>query len=42
MGSYASQLSAKQRWQVIHYIKVKQGKIKAAAAATDSTAVAAK
>jgi len=43
MGSYASQLSAKQRWQVIHYIKVKQGKIKAAAvAANDSTAVAAK
>jgi len=32
MGSYASQLSAKQRWQVIHYIKVKQGKIKVAAA----------
>jgi len=27
---------------VIHYIKVNQGKIKAAAAATDSTAVAAK
>lgn len=26
MGSYASQLSAKQRWQVIHYIKTKQGK----------------
>ena len=43
MGSYASQLSAKQRWQVIHYIKVKQGKIKAASvAASDSTAVAAK
>lgn len=43
MGSYASQLSAKQRWQVIHYIKLKQGKIKAAAVATtDSTAVAAK
>jgi mono/diheme cytochrome c family protein len=43
MGSYASQLSAKQRWQVIHYIKVKQGKIKATGAATtDSTAVAVK
>jgi mono/diheme cytochrome c family protein len=42
MGSYASQLSAKQRWQVIHYIKVKQGKIKVAAAAMDSTAVAVK
>lgn len=26
MGSYASQLNAKQRWQVIKYIKVKQGK----------------
>ena len=42
MGSYASQLSAKQRWQVIHYIKVKQGKIKVAAATMDSTAVAVK
>lgn len=26
MGSYASQLSAKQRWEVITYIKSKQGK----------------
>jgi hypothetical protein len=26
MGSYASQLSPKQRWQVIRYIKTKQGK----------------
>ena len=26
MGSYASQLTAKQRWQVIKYIKTKQGK----------------
>jgi hypothetical protein len=26
LGSYASQLSAKQRWQVIKYIKTKQGK----------------
>jgi len=25
MGSYASQLSTKQRWMVIHYIKSKQG-----------------
>jgi len=41
MGSYASQLTAKQRWEVIHYIKVKQGKIKTAAT-TDSTAVAMK
>ena len=42
MGSYASQLTAKQRWQVIHFIKLKQGKIKSAAAVVDSTAVAAK
>ncbi len=33
MGSYASQLSRKQRWMVIRYIKNKQ-KAKAAAAAT--------
>lgn len=25
MGSYASQLNTKQRWQVIEYIKIKQG-----------------
>lgn len=25
MGSYASQLSSKQRWMIIHYIKEKQG-----------------
>jgi hypothetical protein len=25
MGSYASQLSSRQRWMVIHYIKEKQG-----------------
>jgi SNF family Na+-dependent transporter len=24
MGSYASQLSSKQRWMIIHYIKEKQ------------------
>jgi len=24
MGSYASQLSTKQRWMIIHYIKEKQ------------------
>ena len=34
MGSYASQLSRKQRWMVIRYIKNKQLKAKAAAAAT--------
>jgi mono/diheme cytochrome c family protein len=42
MGSYASQLSAKQRWEVITYIKIKQGKIKQAdasvPAAQDTTA----
>ena len=41
MGSYASQLSRKQRWMVIRYIKNKQLKAKAAAAATpvaDATA----
>lgn len=34
MGSYASQLSPKQRWMVIAYIKMKQGKT----VATDTTA----
>jgi hypothetical protein len=41
MGSYASQLTAKQRWEVITYIKIKQGKVKSAetpAATKDSTA----
>ena len=37
MGSYASQLSTKQRWMVISYIKSKKG-AKAAPAAADSTA----
>lgn len=32
MGSYASQLSRKQRWEVIKYIKMNQAKGKAAAA----------
>ena len=39
MGSYASQLSRKQRWMVIRYIKEQQLKAKAAAA---TTAVASK
>ena len=26
MGAYASQLTPKQRWQIVHYIKVEQGK----------------
>ncbi|MBN9296433.1 MAG: cytochrome c [Filimonas sp.] len=38
MGSYASQLSRKQRWMVIHYIKAKQAEANAAAApAAEST-----
>ena len=39
MGSYASQLSTKQRWMVIHYIKSMQpgGKPAATVVATDST-----
>lgn len=42
MGSYASQLSTKQRWMVIAYIKSKQAKKAAPAAATALTATAAK
>ncbi len=41
MGSYASQLTAKQRWMIISYIKIKQGKLKPASAASDSTAMGA-
>ncbi len=42
MGSYASQLTPTERWQVIHFIKSKQGSAAAAApATTDSTAAAA-
>jgi len=43
MGSYASQLSSTQRWQIIHYVKSKQGGGKqdvAAAPAADTTAAA--
>ena len=32
MGSYASQLSRKQRWEIIAYIKAKQKEAKATAA----------
>lgn len=39
MGSYASQLSTKQRWMIIHYIKEKQAAA-AKSAAADTTAVA--
>lgn len=38
MGSYASQLSTKQRWMVISYIKKTQGVKNAPAASADSTA----
>jgi SNF family Na+-dependent transporter len=39
MGSYASQLTRKQRWEVIAYIKHKQKEAKAIAApAFDATA----
>jgi len=40
MGSYASQLSRRQRWDVIYYIKSKQREAKASAApATNATAI---
>lgn len=43
MGSYASQLSSKQRWMVIHYIKTKQSAVKSEGAApSDSTSMAKK
>lgn len=37
MGSYASQISTKQRWMIIDYIKSKQAGVGAANAAKDST-----
>jgi len=37
MGSYASQLSSTQRWQIIHYIKDKQAEAKGGGS-SDSTA----
>lgn len=42
MGSYASQLSRKQRWMVIHYIKAQQAAAKASSAPADSSATAKK
>ncbi len=46
MGSYASQLSPRQRWQIIQYVRTLQPKPETAAAAapaaTDSSAVAKK
>lgn len=41
MGSYASQLSRKQRWQVIKYIKLNQAKGKATAAPATAAPAAA-
>jgi mono/diheme cytochrome c family protein len=38
MGSYASQVTPKQRWMIVSYIKSKQVKPAAAAAGSDSTA----
>lgn len=46
MGSYASQLNTKQRWEVIAYIKMKQGKVSTTTTTTtvvaDSTAATTK
>ncbi len=38
MGSYASQLTRKQRWEIIYYIKKKQKEATAAAAPASATA----
>jgi len=45
MGSYASQLTTKQRWMVIHFVKGQQAKVSAKApvpTATDGTATTTK
>jgi len=42
MGSYASQLSTKQRWMIIHYIKEKQGLANSKPAVADSSATTKK
>ena len=42
MGSYASQLSTRQRWMIIHYIKEKQGVANQKPAAADTSATAKK
>jgi len=42
MGSYASQLSTKQRWMIIHYIKGKQSAATSKPAVADSSATAKK
>ena len=38
MGSYASQLSTRQRWMIVHYLKEKQSVANTKPAAADSTA----
>ena len=40
MGSYASQLDIRQRWEIVHYIRSKQGLKPGAAAAVSTTASA--
>jgi mono/diheme cytochrome c family protein len=42
MGSYASQLTTKQRWMIVHYIKEKIGVSTSKPAAADSLATAMK
>jgi mono/diheme cytochrome c family protein len=42
MGSYASQLNRKQRWEIIYYIQQKQLAAKAAASAAEPAATATK
>jgi hypothetical protein len=38
MGSYASQITTRQRWMIIHYIKAQQAAKTATAAATATVA----
>lgn len=42
MGSYASQLTTKQRWMIVHYIKEKQNLANSKPAAADTSATAKK
>lgn len=42
MGSYASQLSTRQRWMIVHYIREKQANEKKPAPAADTIATAKK
>ncbi|HET6768022.1 MAG TPA: cytochrome c [Chitinophagaceae bacterium] len=42
MGSYASQLSTRQRWMIVHYIREKQATATKPAPAADTTATATK